>query len=205
MIPMPRSAPILLALACLVLASCAAPPPQPARPPAQTPDPSFVPPEGITLQPGTRFMVRMWDSVNSKQHKAGHRFTATLEGSLMSDGKIVAPHGSVVYGVLSQSKSAGRVVGRSSMTLQPTSILIGSRMYDIVAGEIQAVASSGSGGKTVGRTARSAAVGGLIGGSSGAKTGAKIGVGASILSDDGQIQVASGALLEFPLVQPLKI
>ena len=36
-----------------------------------------------------------------------------------------------------------------------------------------------------------------------AKTGAKVGLGASILTDDGQIQVAADTLLEFPLAQPL--
>ena len=148
-------------------------------------------------------MVRMYDSVDTKRHKEGHRFTTALEADLVADGKTVAPRGSIVYGVVSQSQSAGRVVGKSSMTLRPTDILIGSRMFPIVAGEIQAVADTGSGAKTVGRTARGAAIGGLIGGSSGAKTGAKVGLGASLLSDDGQIQVAAGTLLEFHLAQPL--
>jgi hypothetical protein len=148
-------------------------------------------------------MVRMYDSVDTKRHKEGHRWTATLEADLIAEGRTVAPRGSVVYGVLSQARSAGRVAGKSSLTLRPTDLMIGSRLYPIVSGEIQAVGETGSGAKTVGRTARGAAVGGLVGGSDGAKTGAKVGLGASILSDDGQIQVSSGTLLEFPLTQPL--
>jgi len=193
----------ILACALPLLTACVAPPPQPARPPAMSPDPSFVAPEGVTVPAGTVLMVRMYDSVNTKHHKEGHRFTMTLEADLVADGRTVAPRGSVIYGVIAQSASARRVVGKSSMTLMPTEILIGSRMFPVQCSAIQAVAQTGSGGKTVGRTARSAAVGGLIGGSSGAKTGAKIGLGASILSDDGQIQVASGTLLEFSLAQPL--
>ena len=189
-----------LALSLTCFASCAAPPQQPQRPPAVSP--AFDAPTGVVVPPGTFFMVRMYDSVNSKQHKAGHRWTATLEADLVADGTTVAPRGSLVYGVVSQAQSAGRLAGKSSLTLRPTDILIGSRMFPIVTGEIQAVGATGSGGKTVGRTARAAAIGGLADGSDGAKTGAKIGLGASLLSDDGQIQVASGTLMEFPLAQP---
>lgn len=191
------------ALALLTFASCAAPPPQPQRPPAVSP--AFDAPSGVVVPAGTVFMARMHDSVNSKQHKEGHRWTATLEADLVVGNQTIAPRGSVVYGVVSQAKSAGRVAGKSSLTLRPTDIMIGSRMFPITTGEIQAVGATGSGGKTVGRTARAAAVGGLIDGSDGAKTGAKVGLGASILSDDGQIQVASGTLLEFPLAQPLSL
>ena len=42
-------------------------------------------------------------------------------------------------------------------------------------------------------------------GSKGAKGGAKWGLGISLLTDDGQIQVSSGTLLQFPLVQPLTL
>lgn len=191
------------AVAILSFAACAAPPPQPQKPPATSP--AFDAPTGVTVPIGTVFMVRMYDSVNTKQHKAGHRWTATLEADLVVDGQTIAPRGSVLYGVVSQVQSARRVVGKSSLTLLPTDLMIGSRMYPISAGEIQAVAASGSGAKTVGRTARAAAIGGLIDGSSGAKTGAKVGLGASILSDDGQIQIAAGTLLEFPLAQPLSL
>jgi hypothetical protein len=148
-------------------------------------------------------MVRMHDSVDTVRHKEGHRWTAILEANLSVEGQVVAPRGSVVYGLVSQAASAGRVVGRSSLTLRPTSILIGSDMYTLTAGEIQAVAEAGAGRNTAGRTARGAAIGGLIGGSDGARTGAKVGLGASLLTRDGQLKVPSGTLLEFPLAQPL--
>ena len=150
-------------------------------------------------------MMRMYDSVNTKQHRQGHRWTGTLEADLMVDGQTVAPRGSVVYGVVVEAKSSGRLVGKSSMTLRPTDILIGSRMVPITTSDLMAVAQSGSGQKTARRTARAAAVGGLIDGSDGAKTGAKVGLGASLLSDDGQIQIASGTLVEFNLTTPLTL
>jgi len=195
----------LLPSILFVCASCVvAPPPAPSQPvPAQSPDPGFVPPEGLVVPQGTTLMIRMYDSVNTRQHRAGHRFTAVLEADLVAEGQTLAPRGSLVYGVVRQAQSAGRAVGRSSMTLQPTEILIGSRMYPLTSGAIQAVAAQSSGARTVGRTARAAAIGGLVNGSKGAKNGAKVGLGASLLSDDGQIQVASGTLLQFTLTAPL--
>lgn len=193
-----------LTLTALLFAACAAPPPQqPPRPPAVSP--AFDAPSDVTVPAGTVFMVRMYDSVNTKQHKVGHRWTATLEADMVVDGKTIAPRGSVLYGEISQAQSAGRLVGKSSLTLLPTSLMIGSRMFPIVAGEIQAVAAQGSGAKTAGRAARGAAIGGLAGGSKGAKGGAKWGLGAALLTDDGQIQISSGTLLQFPLAQPLSL
>ena len=199
MFPVQRLHPLVLA--ALSLAACAAPPPQPQRPPARSP--ALAAPPRVTAPAAPDFTAPSYDSVDPTPHNARHRWTATLEADLIAEGRTVAPRGSVVYGVLSQARSAGRVAGKSSLTLRPTDLMIGSRLYPIVSGEIQAVGETGSGAKTVGRTARGAAVGGLVGGSDGAKTGAKVGLGASILSDDGQIQVSSGTLLEFPLTQPL--
>ena len=191
-----------LALTVLSFVACAAPPPrQPARPPASSP--AFDAPTGVAVPVGTIFMVRMYDSVNTKQHKVGHRWTATLEADMVVEGQTIAPRGSVIYGVVSQLQSAGRLVGKSSLTLQPTDLLIGSRMFPLGAGEVQAVAAQSSTGSSAGKVARGAAIGGLAGGSRGAKGGAKWGLGAALLTDDGQIQVASGTLLQFPLLQPL--
>jgi hypothetical protein len=189
-------------LALPLLFACAAPPPST---PYQVPppvSPAFDAPTGVVIPAGTRMMVRMHDSVNTKQHKAGHRFYMTLEADLVVADKTVAPRGSVVYGVIAGAQSSRRLVGKSSLTLQPTDIMIGSRMYPIQSTQIQAVGATGSGSKTVGRTARAAAIGGLANGSKGAKTGAAIGLGASLLSDDGQIQVPSGTLVEFNIAAP---
>lgn len=195
---------LILALALLTSMACvvAAPPPQQTPPPVS---PAFDPPTGVTVPAGTVFMVRMHDSVNTRRDRAGSRWTAVLEADLVAGDTTVAPRGSVVYGVLSQVDSSGRLIGRSSMTMQPTDLMIGSRMFPITTGEIQAAAENSAGGNTARRTARAAAVGGLIDGSDGAKTGAAVGLGASILSDDGQIEVAAGTLLQFPLAAPLAL
>ena len=197
-----RSLPWILAL---LLACCAAPPPPPSRPPATTPDPTFVAPAGIAVPAGTVVLVRMYDSVDTVRHREGHRWTAILEANLSVDGRLVAPRGSIAYGLVTQASSAGRLAGKSSLTLRPTGLLIGSDLHPIVTGELLAVAESGAARNTAGRTARSAAIGGLIGGSDGARTGARIGLAASLATKDGQIQVPAGTLLEFALAEPMSL
>ena len=157
---------------------------------------------GVTVPAGTHLMIKMTQTINSRQHSAGHKFTAVLEGALAANNTVVAPHGTKVYGQLIQAKQAGRVRGRSQMTIELIHMLINNQRKPIQTSNVQAVASSGSAGNTVGKTARGAAVGGLIGGSSGARTGAKVGVGASVLTRGSSINIPTGTLLDFTLAAP---
>jgi hypothetical protein len=156
----------------------------------------------VSAPAGTHLMVQMTQSINSRQHSVGHQFTAVLEGDMVVSGTVVAPHGTRVYGRLIQAKQAGRVAGRSQMTIELTQMLINNQRKPIQTSNVQAVASSGSGRNTAGRTARGAAVGGIIGGRSGARTGAKVGVGVSVLTRGQSINIPAGTLLDFTLAAP---
>jgi hypothetical protein len=146
----------------------------------------------------------MVDSVDSKRHKAGHKFRGQLEGAIVVGGVTAAPRGAMLYGVVIASQQSGRAVGSSSIALEFTDIMLDDQLHPIATTAL-AAQTSGEGGRTVGRTARSAALGGLIGGSSGAKTGAKIGVGTSILTSGSSVNVPSGTLLETTLRVPLNL
>jgi hypothetical protein len=158
----------------------------------------------LVVPAGTRLMIRMVDSIDSKRHSAGHKFRGQLEGALVYNGVTVAPRGSFVYGTIISSKQSGRAVGSSSLAMEFTDIMIDDQLYPF-ATEGLAAQTDNEAGRTVGRTARSAALGGLIGGSSGAKTGAKVGLGASILTGGGSINVPAGTLLETSLRVPLHV
>ena len=155
-----------------------------------------------TAPAGTHIMVQMTQTINSRQHSVGHQFTAALEGDMVVNGTVVAPHGTRVYGRLIQAKQAGRVAGRSQMTIELTQMLINNQRRPIQTSNVQAVASSGSGRNTAGRTARGAAAGGIIGGRSGARTGAKVGAGVSVLTRGQSINIPAGTLLDFTLAAP---
>ncbi len=161
-------------------------------------------PSTVTVPGGTRLVIRMVDSVDSKKHKAGHKFRGQLEGAIVIDGVTAAPRGTFLYGVVIASQQSGRATGSSSIALEFTDIMINDQLHPIATTTLAAQTGS-EGGKTVGRTARGAALGGLIGGSSGAKTGAKVGLGASILTSGSSVNVPSGTLLETTLRVPLNL
>ena len=158
----------------------------------------------ISIPAGTRLVIRMVDSVDSKRHGVGHKFRGQLEGALVINGQTMVPRGTILYGTVISSSSSGRAVGKAQLALEFTDIMIDDQLFPI-ATEGLVAQTGGQGKKTAGRTARSAALGGLIGGSSGAKTGAKVGLGASILTGGDSINIPAGTLLETALRVPLNI
>lgn len=156
----------------------------------------------VTVPAGSVLHVRTTDVIDSSRHTQGHKFTAVLEADLVVDGTVVAAKGSTLYGQLAQAKQAGRVVGKSELTILFTGIMLNNQIKPLQSGKVQAVAKSGSGKDTVGKTARAAAIGGLIDGSDGARTGAKVGLGVSVLTRGGRINVPAGTLLDVPLAAP---
>ncbi len=158
----------------------------------------------ISIPAGTRLVIRMVDTVDSKRHGVGHKFRGQLEGALVINGVTMVPRGTFLYGTVTSASSSGRAVGKAQLAMEFTDIMIDDQLFPI-ATQALAAQTGGQGKKTVGRTARSAAIGGLIGGSSGAKTGAKVGVGASILTGGDSINIPAGTLLETALRVPLNI
>ena len=158
----------------------------------------------MVVPAGTRLMIRMVDSVDSKRHGAGHKFRGQLEGALVVGGATVAPRGTFVYGTVVASSQGGRAVGSSSLAMEFTDIMIDDQLYPLATQGLSAQSQNET-GRTVGRTARAAAIGGLIDGSSGARTGAKVGLGASILTSGSNVNVPAGTLLDTSLRVDLRV
>jgi len=161
-------------------------------------------PAGGVVPAGTRLVIRMVDSIDSKRHNVGHKFRGQLEGALVVDGVTLAPRGAFLYGVVTAAQQSGRAAGKSTLAMEFTDIMIDDQLFPIATQGL-AAQTGGEGKKTVGRTARAAAIGGLVDGSSGAKTGAKVGLGASILTGGESLNVPAGTLLETTLRIPLDL
>lgn len=159
---------------------------------------------GLVVPAGTRFMLRLDSAIDSRQHGAGHKFTAALEADLLVNDAVAAPQGSTLYGQLTQAKQSGRVRGKTSMTLQITQIKIQGKMHPLVSGEI-IVVTEGTGKDTAKKVGRAAAVGALAGGRRGARTGAKWGAAAAIMTKGNAINIPKGTLLEFDLKEALSL
>lgn len=159
----------------------------------------------VTVTAGTLLHVRTKESLSTKKHKTGDKFTAELEADLVVNGVVAVPRGAKLYGVITSSKQARRLRGKSEMTLSFTGIMINNQIKPISSGVVKAIAEQDEAKNTVGKTARFAAIGALADGSSGAKTGAKIGLGVSLLTKGGSIEIPTGTLLELPLAAALNI
>ncbi|GLS82801.1 hypothetical protein [Paraferrimonas haliotis] len=160
--------------------------------------------ESNLLPSGTPITVTMTSGVNTRQHSAGHRFTAVLEHDLSADGQTIAKRGDKVFGVVADAGQSRRVAGTSNLTIEFTELLINNQMHSISSTAISAVTDN-TAKDTVGRSARFAAVGGLANGSKGAKDAAKVGLGVSVLTSGNGINIPEGTLLEFQLAAPLAL
>ena len=161
-------------------------------------------PSMLTVPAGTRLVVRISETVDTRRHGAGHRFRGQLEGALVVDGVTVARRGTIVHGRILDARQAGRLVGSSEMAMAFTDIMVDDQLFEMSTSGLLAQGGNEA-ARTVGRTARAAALGGLISGSSGAKTGAKVGAGASIITRGGAINVPAGSIVETELTAPLTL
>jgi hypothetical protein len=166
----------------------------------------------ITVPAGTRILIRMIDSVDSRKQAAGYRFTASLETNLQVGDVVVAPRGTTIYGRLDSASSAGRMSGSSELTLELTDISIKGTAYPLITSTYE-IKGSGKGSNTakdvIGGTGLGALIGGLAGGGKGAGIGALAGVAggtALAASKRGQqLSIPSESLLEFQLEQAVTL
>jgi len=174
----------------------------PVAAPVAAPAPAAAP-QKVTLQAGTMLLVRMKDSISSK-NRPGTPFTTKLEYDLVVNGTKVIPAGTVIYGKVLSSTQARRAFGQSTLDLRLTSIALGGTPVPIY--------SSGykqAGEKAIKDAARGAAAGAAIGaivdGGDGAGKGAAIGATVGALKRGESITIPPGTLIQFNLTQPCTI
>ena len=165
---------------------------------------TMVPPpaKATGLPVGTRLLVKLMESIDTRKNKAGSRFTASLEGKLMVDGQEMVAAGSKVYGQIVTAKRGGIGKKKPVLELKLIEISINGELRPIKTNLLSGTGESGGAG---GKVLKGAAIGGLASGSSGAKDGAKIGLGVAILGGGKHAGISSGTLLEFHLAEALKL
>jgi hypothetical protein len=168
--------------------------------------------EKVTVPAGTRILIRTVDPIDSSKQKTGYRFKASLETNLQVENRVVAPRGTIVYGLLAQASSAGKMSGSSQLSLELTDIVIKGTSYPLMTSTYE-IKGKGEGKKTAGKVLGGAGLGALIGGIAGGGTGAAIGVVAGAAGGTAlaaskkgeQLQIPSESLLEFRIEQPVSL
>jgi hypothetical protein len=152
--------------------------------------------ERVEVPAGTAVEVRLEHGVSSSSNRSGDRFTATLSEEISIDGKLLAPAGSRVEGMLPHVSGAERVRGRAEMSLTLTDITVEGRQYSLRTHPV-AVQAEGTRGDDAKVIAGSAAAGAVIGALTGGRKGAVIGAGVGGGAGTGYVLVTKGDEVDF--------
>ena len=169
-------------------------------------------PTGVTIPAGVLITVRMIDPVDSEYNAMGQTFRASLDEPLVVAGQTVVPRGADLTVILVEVEQAGRMRGRSELTLDLVDITIAGKKHEIRTSEVsQAGASRGSqSAKRIGATAAvGAALGAIFGGGKGAAQGAAVGAGAAtavqVLTHGEHVRIPAESRLAFTLESPINL
>jgi hypothetical protein len=158
---------------------------------------------------GTEVDVRLQTRLSSETAKPEQRFEATTAVDVTQNGAVLIPAGSVVRGVVSAVKPAGRVDRTGSITLSFDEVTVRGRRIPVRGMATQAFESGGI-REEVGTAGAGAGVGGIIGGIlggvKGAVLGAVIGAGGAIAATDGKdIELPAGTIVRVRFDEPLTV
>lgn len=187
------------------------PPPPPVEPvpeiermPLEEPVP-VAPPAEVLAPIGTPLLVRFLDEVDSRQHKVGHRFAVQLEADFAHDGRHIAPAGTKLYGVLVDAKQAGRIKGKTDLTVELREIRLDGELHPVITSEYKLAGKKSSGRRSALKILGGAALGAIIHDEDrgeGAAIGAGVGLGAAAVTRGEQITIPVNTLIEFQLGAP---
>ena len=135
--------------------------------------------ESFVVDAGTLLVVRLAADLSSETAKTGDRFQGFLDQELASDGRLVAPAGTKVYGIVSAAESASKMKGTASLTVTLTDMQVGGQVLSIKTQPLSVKGGTGTGAKKLaGGAILGTAIGAIAGGGKGAAWGAAIGAGA---------------------------
>jgi hypothetical protein len=166
--------------------------------------------ESFTVAAGTLLVVRLAAELSSDKAKAGDRFQGFLDQDLASDGRLVAPSGTKVYGMVSAADSASKMKGTASLSVTLTDMQVGGQVLSIKTQPLSVKGGTGSGAKKlVGGAAIGAAIGAIAGGGEGAAWGAAAGAGVGgVAAAAGDVKAAvipAQTPQAFTLAAPLQV
>jgi hypothetical protein len=159
---------------------------------------------------GQELDIRLQTPLSSDTAQVEDRFEATTIVDMYEGNQLLVPAGSVLRGVVSSVKRAGRVERKGVLTLSFDQITVDGRDYPIRATVTQAIESSGVRGEAgkIGTAAGvGAIIGGILGGFKGALAGILIGGGGTIAATEGndvKLDVGTILRIRFDSAVPLE-
>jgi uncharacterized protein DUF6515 len=153
-------------------------PSAPSAPPGSAPPPVRTVAQSFRVPAGTLLLVRVQADLTSATAKPGDRFQGFLDQDLAADGRLVAAHGTRVYGVIRSVDPGDKMKGKPTISAALTDLQVGDQVVAIQTQPVSAQGQSGGGAKKIlGGVALGAAIGGIADGGDGAAVGAAVGGG----------------------------
>jgi len=154
---------------------------------------------GAHVAVGTELDVRLQTALDSGTAQVEDRFEATTLVDVLVDDQVVIPAGSMVRGVVTAVKSAGRLERTGSLSLRFDQITVAGRSHPIRGTVTQAMEAGGyrdDAAKIGTGAAVGGVIGGILGGFEGALAGVLIGGGGTVAATEGQqVQLEPGTIL----------
>jgi hypothetical protein len=167
---------------------------------------------GKEVPAGTTLVVRMIDDIDSERDSIGQTFRASVDEPVMVGNDSVIPNGADVVVKLVADKEAGRLSGRTELTLDLQSVTVNGRPIEILTHEVTQAGESRTNrtAKVVGGTAAlGAVIGAIAGGGKGAAIGAVSGAAAGgavqVMTKGQRVRIPSETRLSFTLQQALQL
>jgi hypothetical protein len=154
---------------------------------------------------GTEFDVRLQSRLTSATARVEDRFDATTLVAYERNGRVLAPAGSVMRGVVTAVTPAGRGIDRKgSITLHFDRFTISGRTYSIRATVTQALEAESDNAKVAAGAGVGAIIGGILGGFRGALAGILIGGGGTVAATEGnEVDLPPGTVLRVRIDSPI--
>src|SRR4029077_18431713 len=108
--------------------------PAPSAAPAPPPLPH---PVTVTVPAKPFVRVRTIDSIDSKTNQSGQLFKASLDAPIVVDNRVIVPSGADAYIKLVNAKSAGKVTGRSELSLELASVVFQGNTYNVASSDVK--------------------------------------------------------------------
>lgn len=177
--------------------------------PIPQPKPQQAPSQSVQVPSGTVILMRMGQTLDTKDASSGQTFSGTLATNLAANGYVVAFAGTPVYGQVIEAKSAGRGAGTSQLKIQLTQIVIKGTAVPITTSVFDSQGKSStkrSARRLLGGAGLGAAIGGIAGDAGmGAAIGAVSGAALSVVQKGDQVQIPVEAQVSFTLLQAVTL
>ncbi len=195
--------------------------------PAQPTPPA---PTEFVVEQGTRILLRLTNSVNTKRTVPGDRVYLETAVPVFVDGRLLIPRGSYVTGTVTESKEAGRIKGKAALNLRFDNLTLPNGVtrdfrsraasadargnLDRSEGRIEGEGNKSGDAKTVGETTAAGAGIGTVAGAAAGHYGLVAGIGAAagaaaglagVLSSRGpEVVLPPGTTMELVLDRDLR-